>query len=71
MTATANGTSTPNPLISWREAAKEFGLPASWLKRMLDKGEIPSIRVRGAHHVTRESLEARLRELAGETPTHV
>lgn len=57
---------TKNPLITWRRAADEFGLPSSWLKRAIKDGRIPSVRIGNVAHVSREGVDRALRTLAGE-----
>lgn len=59
-------TETKNPLITWRRAADEFGLPSSWLKRAIKDGRIPSVRIGNVAHVSRDGMDRALRTLAGE-----
>ena len=59
-------TENKNPLIQWRQAAYEFKLPYSWLKRAIKDGRIPSVRIGNVAHVSREGVDRALRTLAGE-----
>lgn len=55
-----------NPLLPWRDAAKQYGLPQAWLLRQLKDGAIPSVKIGGTFHVSTGGMNRALRQLAGE-----